>query len=139
MSRSAAAPLLTSTAVALLTFSLQAAAATAPPPAPAAAAMPLPPAPALDAGSYILVDYQTGRVLAQKNADERLPMASLTKLMTAYIVFAALKDGRLTLDEPVTIRCRCSISSKACWCSPAMTRPWRSPRRWAARRPASSR
>ena len=108
MSRSAAAPLLTSTAVALLSFSLQAAAATAPPPAPAAAAMPLPPAPALDAGSYILVDYQTGRVLAQKNADERLPMASLTKLMTAYIVFAALKDGRLTLDEPVTI-------SKAAW------------------------
>ncbi len=108
MSRSAAAPLLTTTAVALLSFSLQAAAATAPPPAPTAAAMPLPPAPALDAGSYILVDYQTGRVLAQKNADERLPMASLTKLMTAYIVFAALKDGRLTPDEPVTI-------SKAAW------------------------
>jgi serine-type D-Ala-D-Ala carboxypeptidase (penicillin-binding protein 5/6) len=108
MSRSPAAPMLTATAFALLSVSLQAAAATSPPPAPAAAAMPLPPAPALDAGSYILIDYQTGQVLAQKNADERLPMASLTKLMTAYIVFSALKDGRLKLDEPVTI-------SKAAW------------------------
>ncbi len=108
MSRSPAAPSLTAAACAILAVCLQASAATPTPPAPAAAAMPLPPAPALDAGSYILVDYQTGDVLAQKNADERLPMASLTKLMTAYIVFAALKDGRLTLAEPVTI-------SKAAW------------------------
>jgi D-alanyl-D-alanine carboxypeptidase (penicillin-binding protein 5/6) len=108
MSRFSAAPLLTASAFALLSVCLQTSAATSPPPAPAPADMPLPPAPALDAGSYILVDYQTGQVIAQKNADERLPMASLTKLMTAYIVFSALKDGRLTLEEPVTI-------SKAAW------------------------
>jgi D-alanyl-D-alanine carboxypeptidase (penicillin-binding protein 5/6) len=108
MFRSPAAPLLTAATFALLSTCLQATATTAPPPAPAAVDMPLPPAPALDAGSYILVDYQTGQVLVQKNADEHLPMASLTKLMTAYIVFSALKDGRLTLDEPVTI-------SKAAW------------------------
>lgn len=107
MSRSAA-PLLTATAFALLWVCAQASATTPPPPSSPAADMPLPSAPALDAGSYILVDYQTGQVLAQKNADEHLPMASLTKLMTAYVVFAALKEGRLTLDAPVTI-------SKAAW------------------------
>jgi D-alanyl-D-alanine carboxypeptidase (penicillin-binding protein 5/6) len=42
-------------------------------------------------------------VLAQQNADERLPMASLTKLMTAYVVFSALKAGQLTLNTPVPI------------------------------------
>ena len=69
----------------------------------ARAAVPAPPAPELDAGSYILVDYQSGNVIAQKNADERMEPASLTKLVTAYVVFAALKDGRLKLDDPVTI------------------------------------
>jgi len=107
MSRSSAASLLTAATFGLLSILARPAAATSPAPQPAAA-MPLPPPPAIDAGSYILVDFQTGRVLAQRNADERLPMASLTKLMAAYIVFAALKDGRLTLNEPVTI-------SKAAW------------------------
>ena len=101
MSRSPAAPLLTATAFALLTVCIRAAAAPAP--QPASATMPLPPAPALDAAAYILVDYKTGQVLAQKDADQRLPMASLTKLMTAYIVFSALKAGQLTLDTPVPI------------------------------------
>ena len=90
-----------------LTLAVAGALATANPTA-ATAAVPLPPPPALDATAYILVDQQTGQVLAQKNADEKLPMASLTKLMTAYIVFSALKDGRLTLDTPVTI-------SKTAW------------------------
>src|SRR5579885_3389338 len=97
------APLLTATAFALLSVGVHAATAAPPAPAAAAANMPLPSAPALDAVSYILVDYRTGTVLAQKNADQHMPMASLTKLMTAYIVFSALKDGRLTLNEPVTI------------------------------------
>lgn len=103
MSRSPAASLLTATAFALLSACIRAAAATAPVPQPAAPTMPLPPAPAMDAGAYVLLDYQTGQVLAQKNADQRLPMASLTKLMTAYIVFSALKAGQLTLDTPVPI------------------------------------
>ncbi|HEX5462816.1 MAG TPA: D-alanyl-D-alanine carboxypeptidase family protein [Steroidobacteraceae bacterium] len=67
------------------------------------AAVPAPPAPDLDAGSYILIDYQSGDVIAQKNADQRMEPASLTKLITAYVVFAALKEGRLKLDDPVTI------------------------------------
>lgn len=69
----------------------------------AGAAVPTPPAPDLDAGSYILIDHQTGDVIAQKNADQRMQPASLTKLLTSYVVFAALKDGRIKLDDPVTI------------------------------------
>jgi len=69
----------------------------------AGAAVPTPPAPDLDAGSYILIDSQSGDVIAQKNADERMEPASLTKLLTTYVVFAALKDGRLKLDDQVTI------------------------------------
>ena len=100
--------MLTATVLALLSAGNHAEAASIPDPRPAAAPMHMTPPPAHDAGSNILVDYRTGQVLAQKNADERLPMASLTKLMTAYIVFSALKEGRLTPDEPVTI-------SKAAW------------------------
>ena len=69
----------------------------------AGAAVPTPPAPDLDAGSYIVIDSQSGDVIARKNADQRMQPASLTKLMTSYVVFAALKDGRVKLDDPVTI------------------------------------
>jgi len=68
-----------------------------------AAPVPVPPPPALKATAYILVDFDTGQVLAEKNADRKLPMASLTKLMTAYIVFSALKNGQLTLNTPVPV------------------------------------
>jgi len=74
----------------------------------AGAAVPTPPAPDLDAGSYIVIDSQSGDVIAQKNADERMEPASLTKLVTSYVVFAALRDGRIKLDDPVTI-------SEAAW------------------------
>ena len=50
--------------------------------ATASGAVPAPPAPDLDAGSYILNDSQSGNVIAQKNADERMQPASLTKLVT---------------------------------------------------------
>lgn len=69
----------------------------------AAAAVPIPAAPQLDARGYLLVDHQSGRVLAERRADERLEPASLTKLMTAYVVFHALAEGKLKLDEGVTI------------------------------------
>ncbi|MGH8169060.1 MAG: D-alanyl-D-alanine carboxypeptidase family protein [Steroidobacteraceae bacterium] len=94
MSRSPATALLTLSAFTLFTLGLA---------ATAGAAAPTPPAPNLDAGSYILIDSQTGDVIAQKNADQRMQPASLTKLLTAYVVFSALKDGRLKLDDPVTI------------------------------------
>ncbi len=69
--------------------------------APAAAPVPLPPA--VNARAYILVDHFSGRVLAQSRADERAEPASLTKLMTAYVVFKALQEGRLKLTDMVTI------------------------------------
>ena len=65
--------------------------------------MPLPPPPAVNAKAYVLVEYGSGQVLAGQGVDERIEPASLTKLMTAYVVFAALKEGRLKLTDPVTI------------------------------------
>lgn len=55
------------------------------------------------AKSYILSDYQSGQVLASHNAHERVEPASLTKLMTAYIVFSALKQNRIQLDQVVPV------------------------------------
>ncbi|AWN17237.1 D-alanyl-D-alanine carboxypeptidase [Salinisphaera sp. LB1] len=52
----------------------------------------------LGAKSYVLMDYRTGRILAAKNKDKELAPASTTKLMTAFVVFRALKRGRITLD-----------------------------------------
>jgi len=84
-----------------------AAAATAPPAAPATAPavgpQGIPSAPDADARAYILVDYASGQVLAQRNADTRMEPASLTKLMTCYLVFHALKAGTLKLTDQVTI------------------------------------
>lgn len=59
--------------------------------------------PLIEAESYILLDAQTGTVLAEKNADLPLPPASLTKIMSAYVVFQAIKDGVLSLGQEVTI------------------------------------
>ena len=68
--------------------------------APAAGGVPgIPNAPEVDARAYILVDYTSGQVLAQRNADARMEPASLTKLMTCYVVFHALKAGTLKLDD----------------------------------------
>jgi D-alanyl-D-alanine carboxypeptidase (penicillin-binding protein 5/6) len=69
----------------------------------AAAAVPIPTPPTVPARAYLLEDYQTSRVLASDHADDRMDPASLTKLMTAYIVFTALHDGRLKLSDQVTI------------------------------------
>jgi serine-type D-Ala-D-Ala carboxypeptidase (penicillin-binding protein 5/6) len=74
---------------------------TASPAAPAAAPIPAPPA--VSARAYVLVDHFSGRVLAQDHADERTEPASLTKLVTAYVVFKALEEGRLKLTDMVTI------------------------------------
>jgi D-alanyl-D-alanine carboxypeptidase (penicillin-binding protein 5/6) len=65
--------------------------------------VPIPKAPDVNARSYILVDHFSGRVLAQDHADDREEPASLTKLMTSYAVFKALKENRLKLTDPVTI------------------------------------
>ena len=64
---------------------------------------PIPTAPTVDARAYIVVDYRTGKVLAAQDAVARMEPASLTKLMTAYIVFQKLAVGALKLDEPVVV------------------------------------
>jgi len=69
----------------------------------AEATMPIPKPPAVVARSYVLIDFQSRKVLAEDKADEKMEPASLTKLMTAYGVFKALKEKRLKLTDPVTI------------------------------------
>jgi len=78
-------------------------ATAAPPPAAAAHAAPIPAPPAVTARAWILMDHFSGRVLAQQLPDQRQEPASLTKLMTAYVVFAALAEGRLKPTDMVTI------------------------------------
>ncbi len=68
-----------------------------------AAPKPIPDPPALSATSYFLVDFDSGRVLAEKNPDDHVEPASITKLMTAYLVDKAIAAGDIPLDEMVTI------------------------------------
>lgn len=63
------------------------------------AAPRVPQAPQLDARAWLLVDAQSGQSLAEQQADQRIEPASLTKLMTAYLTFQALKEGRLKPDQ----------------------------------------
>lgn len=62
-----------------------------------------PGAPSLDATGYILMDASSGKILAEKNSDKRMPPASLTKLMTMYIVSGALKNGQARMEDRVRI------------------------------------
>ncbi|MEN8891691.1 MAG: D-alanyl-D-alanine carboxypeptidase family protein [Planktotalea arctica] len=55
------------------------------------------------ATSAFIIDQTTGTVLLAKNADEMLPPASMSKLMTLYIAFEAVRDGRLSLDEKLPV------------------------------------
>ena len=70
---------------------------------PAGAASLVPAPPSINADAYLLLDYLTGEVLVAHNIDERLPPASLTKLMTSYILAEEVDAGRLTLDDEVTV------------------------------------
>ncbi|HKR34772.1 MAG TPA: D-alanyl-D-alanine carboxypeptidase family protein [Steroidobacteraceae bacterium] len=71
--------------------------------APALKPPPIPAAPQVKARGYYLMDFTSGQVLAEVNADQRLEPASLTKLMSAYAIFHALKDGRIKLTDEVRI------------------------------------
>ena len=81
--------------VAILAFLLPAAAG--------AAAKPIPNPPETGSESYFLIDFDSGRVLAEKDPDKPVEPASITKLMTAYLVDKAIADGDIALDELVTI------------------------------------
>jgi D-alanyl-D-alanine carboxypeptidase (penicillin-binding protein 5/6) len=61
------------------------------------------PPPVLAARAWILVDHATGQVLAAQNPDQKVEPASLTKLMTSYLAYAALRDGRLRRDQVVPV------------------------------------
>ncbi len=68
-----------------------------------ALAQQLPPPPALMAKSWLLIEAGSGQVLASQAPDERLEPASLTKLMTAYLTFAALKQGAIRTEQTVPV------------------------------------
>jgi D-alanyl-D-alanine carboxypeptidase (penicillin-binding protein 5/6) len=70
-----------------------------------------PPPPSVGGKSWLVGDVTSGQVLAAEKADERFEPASLTKLMTAYLVFAALRDKKITREQQV----------------PVSTRAWRAP------------
>ncbi len=61
------------------------------------------PPPALAARAWILIDHATGQVLAAQNPDQKVEPASLTKIMTSYITYAALRDGKLKRDQVVPV------------------------------------
>jgi serine-type D-Ala-D-Ala carboxypeptidase (penicillin-binding protein 5/6) len=62
--------------------------------------------PEMAARQYLLMDLTTNQVLAERDADVATDPASLTKLMTAYIVFSALRDKKLTLEQPIPVSVR---------------------------------
>ncbi|MGG5835845.1 MULTISPECIES: D-alanyl-D-alanine carboxypeptidase DacA [Enterobacteriaceae] len=63
----------------------------------------IPGVPQIDAESYILIDYNSGKVLAEQNADARRDPASLTKMMTSYVIGQAMKAGKFKESDLVTI------------------------------------
>lgn len=64
---------------------------------------PVPAVPEIDAEAYILIDYNSGKVLAEKNADQRRDPASLTKMMTSYVIGQAIKSGKIGAEDIVTV------------------------------------
>ena len=72
-------------------------------PIPNQPSVAVPQAPSLAAKSYILMDYHSGAILSESNKDQQLEPASITKMMTAYVVFSEIKSGNLALTDTVTI------------------------------------
>lgn len=71
---------------------------------PSSAAVELVPAPPkINAKAYLLMDYHSGRVLADEDIDKRIEPASLTKLMSAYVILHEIKNGGITLEDEVRI------------------------------------
>ncbi len=63
----------------------------------------IPDTPVVAAKAFILVDFDSGKVIAEKNADDSLKPASLTKMMTSYVIGQEIKAGNINLDDEVTI------------------------------------
>jgi D-alanyl-D-alanine carboxypeptidase (penicillin-binding protein 5/6) len=64
---------------------------------------PIPDPPQVAAKGYLLIDFNSGQIIAELNADERLEPASLTKIMTGYVVFRELAAGKVALTDQVLI------------------------------------
>ena len=73
------------------------------PAAPAPAPTPTPPPPTLNVASWVLMDYATGQILLEGNLDARVEPASITKIMTSYVVSAELQHGKIKMDDMVRI------------------------------------
>ena len=67
------------------------------------AAVPIPAPPQVAAKNFILVDAYSGHVMAEKDADAKIEPASITKLMTAYVIYKELESGSMSMDDVVTI------------------------------------
>lgn len=65
--------------------------------------MIIPAAPTINASSYLVMDYASGHLLVEENIDKRLPPASLTKIMTTYVVANELDNGNLRLEDEVLV------------------------------------
>ncbi len=65
--------------------------------------IPVPAAPKLAASSWVLLDHGSNQVLAEHNADKRIEPASITKVMTAYVVYQALAEGLISMQDQVQI------------------------------------
>lgn len=74
-----------------------------PVPRPVVPEAPVPPPPDVDGKSWVLMDYATGQILASKEPDLRLEPASITKIMTDYVVSAEVANGKVHMTDPVTI------------------------------------
>ena len=77
----------------------------------AGAAAPIPAPPTIAGTGHLLIDFDSGKILVENNADQRLEPASLTKIMTAYAIFRELKEGHIKLDDEVLV-------SKKAWQTP---------------------
>ena len=65
--------------------------------------MIVPAAPKIKASSYLLMDFNSGEFLVEENSEQKLPPASLTKIMTVYVASTELKNGKISLDDEVLV------------------------------------
>ncbi|KGI78826.1 D-alanyl-D-alanine carboxypeptidase family protein [Oleiagrimonas soli] len=72
-------------------------------PRPVVPEAPVPPPPDIDAKSWVLMDYATGRIIASKDPNERVIPASITKIMTDYVVSAEIAAGKVHMNDKVFI------------------------------------
>ena len=74
-----------------------------------AAPLPIPKPPSTGAKAFIIMDFDSRRVVAEQKSDESVEPASITKLMTAYVVFNELASGNIALTDMVTISEKASL------------------------------